>query len=122
MYKYALFCFCFSISFLFGEIRLLDSIQNVQLKSSNKIVSSGKMEKQGVEYFIQNQNKVPVFISIRATDKENIYDSFVPGQFSIQPGKEEHVGWVLQNDPYERADWGVDWNIEFGQPSEISTP
>lgn len=112
---------CFFMNLVFAEGQVIDVVKNVQLKTSDKLTELGS--KIGFDYYAVNHNQFPVYVSMGAIDQKNIYEGLVPGQFTIAPGEDAYLGWIIQEDHSKSAQWKLQWGVETPETTTaISSP
>jgi hypothetical protein len=66
----------------------------------------------GSDYIAENTNRYPVSVSMKLTEKDNVYDAVVWVPLRIEAQQRAYLGWVIQSDNSRPANWEFEWRIK----------
>jgi hypothetical protein len=92
---------------LSADERIGGTLENVDLFIEDLV--NEDQHNFGEKYSVINRNAVPVRVSIKLLNKENIEDHLIDDYKIIAPHKKTELGYILQKDPAKPANWKYEW-------------
>lgn len=111
MRKFLFFPFAlFFLSTLGAEERIAGTLDQVDLIATD--VKNEDGHNYGEKYSAFNRNDVPMRITIRLTEAENVESYIVPHTLITEPHTQADLGYILQKDVSKNAAWKYEWQAK----------
>lgn len=110
MNKIIFILFVFINFSLLSEVRVLDTLQNVDLIAEDRKDDQGR--KNGVNYYAHNRNNGVVYVTIDALNAKNVYENLTYSQVVVDASDKVFLGWVIQTKNEDQSHWEVEWTVE----------
>lgn len=88
------------------EGRIAESINNVDLIIEDKLNEKG--QNFGEDYYIHNNNDIPIRFSIKLVNAINAKDDLIKNTVIIEPLQRISVGSVSMDNPAQEASWSYE--------------